>query len=108
MVRWKKRLNLSKRLIHIIGELMKIEDVYFILTADHSTPISTMDHTGDPVPIVITGPEVRVDDVKKFNERSAAKGGLCRIRGNNIMDILMDLMNQFNKVRSIKVDNNGI
>jgi 2,3-bisphosphoglycerate-independent phosphoglycerate mutase len=52
-----------------------------------------MDHTGDPVPIVITGPEVRVDDVQKFNERSAAKGGLCRIRGNNVMDILMDLMN---------------
>ncbi len=52
-----------------------------------------MDHTGDPVPIVISGPEVRVDDVKNFNERSAAKGGLCRIRGNNIMDILMDLMN---------------
>jgi 2,3-bisphosphoglycerate-independent phosphoglycerate mutase len=52
-----------------------------------------MDHTGDPVPIVICGPEVRVDDVKKFNERSVAKGGLCRIRGNNIMDILMDLMN---------------
>ena len=36
---------------------------------------------------------LRVDDVKKFNERSAAKGGLCRIRGNNVMDILMDLMN---------------
>jgi 2,3-bisphosphoglycerate-independent phosphoglycerate mutase len=81
----------------VIGELMKIEDVYFILTADHSTPISIMDHTGDPVPIVITGPEVRVDDVTKFNERSTSKGGLCRIRGNNIMDILMDLMNRSTK-----------
>lgn len=81
----------------VIGELMKIEEVYFILTADHSTPISIMDHTGDPVPIVITGPEVRVDDVTKFNERSTSKGGLCRIRGNNIMDILMDLMNRSTK-----------
>lgn len=81
----------------IIGELMKIEDIYFILTADHSTPISIMDHTGDPVPIVITGPGIRVDDVKKFNELSTAKGGLCRIRGNDIMDILMDLMNRSTK-----------
>ncbi|MDD3984579.1 MAG: 2,3-bisphosphoglycerate-independent phosphoglycerate mutase [Methanobacterium sp.] len=81
----------------IIGELMKIEDIYFILTADHSTPISIMDHTGDPVPIVITGPGIRVDDVKKFNELSTVKGGLCRIRGNNIMDILMDLMNKSTK-----------
>ena len=64
---------------------MKLEDVYFILTADHSTPISVMDHTGDPVPLVIKGPEVRVDDVEEFNERSVTRGGLCRIRGNNIM-----------------------
>jgi 2,3-bisphosphoglycerate-independent phosphoglycerate mutase len=78
----------------IVGEIMKLEDVYYILTADHSTPISVMDHTGDPVPIVIKGPEVRVDDVEEFNERSVTRGGLCRIRGNNIMDILMDLMNR--------------
>nr|WP_245315941.1 2,3-bisphosphoglycerate-independent phosphoglycerate mutase [Methanobacterium aggregans] len=81
----------------IIGEIMKLEDVYFILTADHSTPISVMDHTGDPVPIVIKGPEVRVDDVEEFNERSVTQGGLCRIRGNNVMDILMDLMNRSTK-----------
>jgi 2,3-bisphosphoglycerate-independent phosphoglycerate mutase len=88
-----EKVKFIEKVDSVIGQLMKLEDVYFILTADHSTPISTMDHTGDPVPIVITGPEVRVDDVKKFNERSAAKGGLCRIRGNNVMDILMDLMN---------------
>ncbi|WP_071906038.1 2,3-bisphosphoglycerate-independent phosphoglycerate mutase [Methanobacterium congolense] len=81
----------------IVGEIMKLEDVYYILTADHSTPISVMDHTGDPVPIVIKGPEVRVDDVEEFNERSVTRGGLCRIRGNNIMDILMDLMNRSTK-----------
>jgi 2,3-bisphosphoglycerate-independent phosphoglycerate mutase len=88
-----EKIKFIEKVDAVIGELMKIKDVYFILTADHSTPVSTMDHTGDPVPIVICGPEVRVDDVKNFNERSTAMGGLCRIRGNNIMDILMDLMN---------------
>jgi 2,3-bisphosphoglycerate-independent phosphoglycerate mutase len=88
-----EKIKFIEKVDAVIEELMRIEDVYFILTADHSTPISTMDHTGDPVPIVICGPEVRVDDVKNFNERSAVKGGLCRIRGDNIMDILMDLMN---------------
>jgi 2,3-bisphosphoglycerate-independent phosphoglycerate mutase len=92
-----EKVKFIEKVDEVIGELMKIEDIYFILTADHSTPISIMDHTGDPVPIVITGPEVRVDDVKNFNEKSTAKGGLCRIRGNNIMDILMDLMNKSKK-----------
>jgi len=92
-----EKVKFIEKVDSVIGELMKIEDVYFILTADHSTPISTMDHTGDPVPIVITGPEVRVDDVKNFNERATTKGGLCRIQGKNIMDILMDLMNMSTK-----------
>ncbi|MGZ7158887.1 MAG: 2,3-bisphosphoglycerate-independent phosphoglycerate mutase [Methanobacterium sp.] len=81
----------------VISEVMQIEEIYFILTADHSTPISVMDHTGDPVPIVIKGPEVRVDDVNKFNERAATAGGLIRIRGSDVMNILMDLMNKSEK-----------
>ena len=91
------KVKFIEKVDDVVGEMMKIEDLYFILTADHSTPISVMDHTGDPVPIVIKGPEVRVDDVEEFNERAATKGGLCRIRGRNIMDILMDLMNRSTK-----------
>ena len=81
----------------VIKKLLEIEDCYIILTADHSTPISRMDHTADPVPIIINGPEVRIDNVKEFNEIEAHKGGLCRIRGSDVMDILMDLMNNSSK-----------
>ncbi|KZX15759.1 2,3-bisphosphoglycerate-independent phosphoglycerate mutase [Methanobrevibacter cuticularis] len=81
----------------VIKKLLDIEDCYIILTADHSTPISVMDHTADPVPMVINGPEVRVDFVKQFSEIEAHKGGLCRIQGSNVMDILMDLMNNSTK-----------
>jgi len=81
----------------VIKRLLELEDCFIILTADHSTPISKMDHTADPSPIVINGPEVRVDDVKQFSEIEAHKGGLCRIRGSDVMDILMDLMNNSSK-----------
>lgn len=90
----KEKLEFIEKADEVIGKLSKIEDVYFILTADHSTPISVMDHTGDPVPLLINGPEVRIDDVKSFNERAASKGGLCRIRGSDVMNILMDLLNK--------------
>ncbi len=92
-----EKVDFIEKVDAVIGEVMKIPDTYFILTADHSTPISVMDHTGDPVPLVINGPEIRVDDVEKFDERSATKGGLCRIRGSDIMNILMDLMNKSEK-----------
>jgi len=92
-----EKIKFIEKVDDMLARLMEIEDAYFILTADHSTPISTMDHTGDPVPILINGPEVKVDDVKIFSERAAAKGGLCRIQGSNVMDILMDLMNKSTK-----------
>ncbi len=93
----KEKVKFIQKVDAVIGEVMKIDDLYFILTADHSTPISVMDHTGDPVPIVIKGPEVRVDDINRFNERAATSGGLCRIRGSDVMNILIDLMNKSDK-----------
>ena len=81
----------------VMSELIKLEDVYIFLTADHSTPISVMNHSGDPVPVLIRGPEVRVDDVCEFSEVACAKGGLNRIRGSDVMNIMMDLMNYAHK-----------
>lgn len=91
------KLEFIEKADEVVGKLSELDDFYFILTADHSTPISVKDHTGDPVPLVISGPEIRVDDVKTFNERSATNGGLCRIRGSDIMNVLMDLMNKSTK-----------
>ena len=81
----------------VMSELKKLEDVYIFLTADHSTPISVLNHSGDPVPVIITGPEVRVDDVCEYSEVAVAKGGLCRIRGSDVMNIIMDVMNYAHK-----------
>ncbi|MBO8179069.1 MAG: 2,3-bisphosphoglycerate-independent phosphoglycerate mutase [Archaeoglobus sp.] len=64
-----------------------------ILTADHSTPIKVKDHTADPVPVVIVHEDVRRDEVRTFSEFEAYKGGLCRIRGVDLLNIALDLLN---------------
>jgi len=67
-------------------------ETYIVLTADHSTPVSVKDHSGDPVPIVFWGPGVRTDECRSFDERSVAKGGIHRIRGIDVMNIITQLM----------------
>ncbi|MFQ5887785.1 MAG: 2,3-bisphosphoglycerate-independent phosphoglycerate mutase [Candidatus Hydrothermarchaeales archaeon] len=74
-----------------------IEENYLVVLSDHTTAIKYGDHTGDPVPIMICGPEVRTDDVESFGERAAVKGGLNRIRGQDIMNILMNLTYRIEK-----------
>ncbi len=71
---------------------LSLDDTYIALSADHSTPCSVGDHTADPVPVAIAGPGVRTDDVRSYGERTAAKGGLGRIRGVDLVPIVMDLM----------------
>lgn len=80
-----------------ITELDGIENVYCAFTGDHSTPVSIMGHSGDPLPLTICGEQVRVDDVSEFDERACSKGGLGRIKGKDLLNILLDLSDRAEK-----------
>ncbi len=73
------------------------EDTIVALTADHSTPVSTGEHSGDPVPLMVCGEGVRTDRVTHFDEVSAGEGGLGRVRGKEVLSILLDLANRSHK-----------
>jgi len=77
--------------------LLERNDILIAICSDHTTPCSVKDHSGDPVPLLIRGPGVRVDSVTAFDEVSAASGGLSRIRGGDLMPILVDLINRSQK-----------
>ena len=77
---------------------LSTEETLIVLTADHATPVAVMDHSGDSVPIVMAGVGVPVDDVSAFGERVSATGGLCRIRGLDVMPIITNLIVQQEKL----------
>ena len=85
----------KKKFIEKVDRALKplsdLDDCYIAITADHSTPVTVKDHSGDPVPVVIRGEGVRRDDVKAFSEFTCYRGGLCRIRGLDLVPILLDL-----------------
>ncbi len=76
---------------------LNFSEVCLVIAADHTTPIAVRDHTADPVPITIVFDQVRRDDVTEFNEFNAYKGGLCRIRGLDLMNIILDLIDKTKK-----------
>ena len=92
--------------VRVVGRLDKAmaiikkdlpEDTFFALTADHSTPCCVKDHTGDPVPLVIYGKGVRADKVRTFDEIACAEGGLGRLRGTDLLQLLLDLSGRTEK-----------
>jgi len=73
------------------AELANLDNTIIALTGDHSTPCALKNHSGDAVPLLINGRGVRVDGTQKFGERDAAKGGIGRIRGLDLMPELLNL-----------------
>ena len=76
---------------HLLDHL-NLDETYITITADHTTSLRERDHRGDPVPLAIMGPDVRRDTVTSYGERACATGGLGRVRGIDLMPILMNLL----------------
>lgn len=90
------KVQLIERVDDMLGHLVGAAD-FIAVVVDHTTPVSVREHTGDPVPVLIAGPGVRADDVKAYDERSCARGGLGRIRGKDLLPTLADLMGRGRK-----------
>jgi len=94
-----EKIHVIERMDQMMGHLKaKLSpDVIVAMTADHSTPVALKDHSGDPVPLTIFGEGVRVDSVLAFDERSVALGSLGRLRGLELMDVLLNAANRSEK-----------
>jgi 2,3-bisphosphoglycerate-independent phosphoglycerate mutase len=93
----KKRVleEIDGALDYALAEIIPDDDVLFIVTADHSTASSgTMIHTGENVPLVMTGKYVRRDDVIRFDEVSCAAGGLSLVRGRELMYLILNFLDR--------------
>ncbi len=89
----------KKRVIELIdryyfGPLMKTlsaEGFLVAVTADHSTPCEIKAHSEDPVPLLISGGTLEPEGALHFGEDECADGQLGRIRGPQLLPLLVKL-----------------
>ncbi len=73
----------------IIEEISKWkEDVMVAILPDHPTPTELKTHTSDPVPFLIWGRDINSDNVKEYDEFSAAKGSAGLLSGDEFIRLL--------------------
>ena len=63
------------------------------ITADHSTPCRLKSHSDDPVPLLISGGDVRPDNTKSFSEKACLTGKIGKIYGTQLMPLLIKYAN---------------
>ncbi|MGQ0548540.1 MAG: alkaline phosphatase family protein [Armatimonadota bacterium] len=77
---------------HFFGSLLPALDLaatIVTVTADHATPCELRGHSADPVPLLLSGGGTPPDRAGRFTEASAARGTLGRLRGIDIMPLLV-------------------
>lgn len=68
-----------------IPALRELEPDVLVVTGDHSSPTQVSAHSWHPVPVVMTGSKVGIDDTTVFNEHACVHGGLGRRPTMNLM-----------------------
>jgi len=97
---FRKKAEVIERIDSAIGKILPSLDAdstYVIVTADHSTPVSVRDHSGNPVPVLVNGPGVPSSGVSKFSENAVSRGNLGRLHGLDLMPIISDYLGRAKK-----------
>ncbi|MFQ5908879.1 MAG: 2,3-bisphosphoglycerate-independent phosphoglycerate mutase [Thermoplasmata archaeon] len=94
-----EKVDVIERIDRSLGPLRDAfrREWVFGVTADHSTPSTTGDHSADPVPFLAYTEGMRTDEVKRFDEIAVARGSMGRIRGSHVLPLLLDLANRTEK-----------
>ncbi|ARM75804.1 2,3-bisphosphoglycerate-independent phosphoglycerate mutase [Acidianus manzaensis] len=94
-----EKVKAIEKIDRAIGKILDIAGSEYVIlfTGDHATPVELKEHSGDPVPVLLYVPEnIISDNLLDFNEREARKGSL-RIRGLDVINLLLSYSNRASK-----------
>jgi len=76
------------RALAYVLDNMDFNHTVVMIGADHCTPISVGDHSGDAIPAAFFGCGVTPDEVNSYGERACARGYLGHFTGGDLMHLL--------------------
>lgn len=97
--KYSDKISVIERLDRALGIILDKygSDLVIALTGDHTTSSELREHTGDAVPFMIYSPlPIISDNITNFSEREVRRGSL-RIRGLDVLNLLMNYSNRASK-----------
>jgi len=68
---------------------LDISNTVIAVTSDHSTVCNIKAHSADPVPLLISGGNIKPDGSLSFSEKAAKSGSIGELKGRDIMPLLV-------------------
>lgn len=86
---WDGKVAALEAFDEIVPDLQALEPDVLVVTGDHSAPTKMSGHSWHPVPVVMWGPLVAVDDVDRFGERACSRGLLGHLPTKDLMSLML-------------------
>jgi len=80
---------------YFFGKILKkinLKETLICVTTDHCTACDISAHAPDPVPLLISGNDLTPDSTDKFGESFCKNGSIGKIKGTELMSILMRII----------------
>ena len=84
--------QIDSEFFKLLVQKTNLDKITFLISADHSTPCNIKGHSADPVPVLISGPNVKKDNVCRFTEKETSKGNLGIMMGKNVLAMAISLL----------------
>ena len=83
--------DFDQRIVAPVRAALRGDAVNFAILPDHPVPLSLRKHTTTPVPLAVCGACVKPDRVASYGESAALQGDLGRLKGDELVKLLLEL-----------------
>jgi 2,3-bisphosphoglycerate-independent phosphoglycerate mutase len=84
-----EKVKMIEQFDSIVPRVTALKPTVLAATGDHSTPAKMKSHSWHPVPVLISGQNVRTDACQAFGESECLKGGLGQFQAMYLMPLLL-------------------
>jgi len=84
-----KKVEVIEHIDELMPRLLALNPDVLCVTGDHSTPAAMKTHSFHAVPLLLSAELAMPDEQTSFGERACLKGGLGRLRGTDLLPLMM-------------------
>ncbi len=77
--------EIDSKFLSSLIESVNLDEVTFIISADHATPCIMKGHSDDPVPVLVSSKGIKSDGTCRYTEKDAKKGSLGTMKGVDVL-----------------------